>query len=57
MKALLALTLAMLAAAAAGVSFASPPGTEVLVTRDSLSLPAGCSPRQVADVVVNFSRQ
>jgi hypothetical protein len=25
--------------------------SEVLVTRDSLSLPAGCSPRQVAGVI------
>jgi hypothetical protein len=48
MKTLFALVVSAVAVAA-GVSVASPPvATDVLVTRDSLSLPTGCSPREVA---------
>jgi hypothetical protein len=42
-------------AVAAGVSFASTPAaTDVFVTRDSLSLPMGCSPREVAAFLNGF---
>ena len=54
MKALVALAVSA-SAAAAGFSFASTPnGADVLVTRDSLSLPTGCSPREVAGTVQRF---
>jgi hypothetical protein len=34
----------------------TPVRAEVIVTRDSLFLPAGCSPREAADIVVDFLR-
>lgn len=54
MKTLFALAV-LASALATSVSLASTPnGTEVLVTRDSLSLPAGCSPREVANLITRF---
>jgi hypothetical protein len=54
MKMLFALAV-VASALATGVSVASTPsGTDVLITRDSLSLPAGCGPGEVANLITRF---
>ena len=40
--------------AASGESSATPPAGETVVTRDDPTLPAGCSPRQVAGLIMRF---
>jgi hypothetical protein len=42
------------AAATAGIAFGADPRRPVVVVRDSMDLPAGCSPRQVAGALLRF---
>lgn len=51
----LGLAAAAVAAGSATATIPGPPG-DVYVTRDSLDLPTGCSPREVAATVVRFLR-
>jgi hypothetical protein len=52
---MLRLGLVAVLTAAVGVAVPSAPSNEIVVTRDSMSLPAGRSPRQVATMLVRFT--
>jgi hypothetical protein len=51
----LGLVAVLVAAVAAAAAHSQTPNDEILVTRDSVSLPAGCSPRQVATLLQRFT--
>jgi hypothetical protein len=54
MKTLFALVISACAVAAGASVASTPAATDALVTRDSRSLPAGCSPREVAGLLNGF---